>query len=126
MERPMTVLATMDEAKKIRWPEDSGGAWVVVLVAVLLAALAALGVFIVRRLVLLSRAPQPGRALFDELADAHRLTPPERKILLTLARRENLDDPARLFVDPGYLKSWSASGAHPVLRPLFERLFERN
>lgn len=120
------ILATLEEAaEKFGGQSRSGGAWAVVLVVLLLLALAALGAFIVMKLLRLGRRPHSGRALFEELADAHGLTPAERTLLLNLAHRERLSDPSRLFVERPHLETWSKSGADPSLPPLFEHLFDR-
>ncbi len=122
----MTILATLEEAaEKFGGAYQSSASWTVVLVTVtvLLLVLGAIGAYIVVRLVRLARNPQSGGAVFDVLADAHGLLPSERTLLLKLAHRERLSDPALIFIERPHLETWSTSGADPSLRPLFERLF---
>ena len=93
------------------------------LLVVLLIALAALGVYIVMRLAALRRRPAGDLALFAELAEAHGLHPADRKYLIGLARREGLDDPARLFIEKRHLEAWAKSSTDPTPRALFAQLF---
>ncbi len=118
------ILATLEEAgRKFSRRPDTGGAGLVLLVVVLLVALVALGVYIVRRLIVLSSRPDAAGALFEDLADAHELSAADRRLLRKLARRENLPDPARLFIDRGYLELLAKSSSDPSYRALFDRLF---
>ena len=117
----MPILATLDEAGKkfSRWPDFSERGWTIAFLVAVLAALVVLGVYIVRKFLMLLGSPQMDLALFEDLADAHDLTRHERRSLLALARREKLDDPARLFTEP----NWLESSSDPSLAPLRDRLF---
>ena len=111
----MPILATLDEAGKkfSRWPDFSERGWTIAFLVAVLAAL------VVRKFLMLLGSPQMDLALFEDLADAHDLTRHERRSLLALARREKLDDPARLFTEP----NWLESSSDPSLAPLRDRLF---
>ena len=127
--RPATVtLAQAGTPSRVRMlrsmrkPEDSDSLpWTAVLLFAVIVLLALVAAQIVRKLRALLREPAPKLELFNELVEAHELTRAEQKALRRLARREKLSVPARVFVQPAYLKAWAPSD--PVYRELFEKLF---
>ncbi len=52
----------------------------------------------------------PKKALFDELCQAHTLTPPEQSLLRDLAKSLGLTSPALLLVEPKHLQERAQQG----------------
>jgi len=97
----------------------------VTLLLLVLVILVLVCIHLVRRYFAMLASPAARRALFLELSAAHRLTPAEQRLLRRLARRERLDNPARLFVEKRHLEACAHSNTEPAYRDLFEKLFSR-
>jgi len=116
------ALSQKETVESMRKPRDEERSYV--LPAILLVVIAALTVAAVRiaiRFIAMLRLPGADRALFDELARAHRLSRAERKALLRLVRREELDPPARVFIETDPLRAYAGTDA--VYDRLYDRLF---
>jgi hypothetical protein len=119
------TLARLSEAprKFSQFRSEPSAVATVTLLVIALAILLVIGYVLARRLVGLAREPDPGHAIFAELAEAHALTNADRKLLRKLALREGLDDPAKVFVEKRHLEAYAKSDTNPAYRRLFERLF---
>jgi len=104
--------------------EPTTVAIVVLAVAVSVLALWALSRFVGRRDRQAYRSP---RALFRELAAAHRLDRAQRRLLRRIARCHRLAHPARMFVEPARFDAAvlpaSISKDRQALETLRDRLF---
>jgi hypothetical protein len=118
------VLGQIERAKDlIRWPEKGPtSGWTVLLVLAMLT-LAVVALSLARRLVRLAKEPSEPLTLFMELAAAHGLSGEEEKMLRHLARSEKLSNPARLFVERGFLERALDSDQDGGWRELEEKLF---